>query len=85
MGWAVTFTVTWGSQLMIHFVQLLIRVTAILVIFKVVFVVYGHVECQNGQFVQFWIGCVIHSNLWKPVIHLLFPVTDSCDSNFGYL
>ena len=56
MGWAVTFTVTWGSQLFINFYQLLIRVTAILVIFKVVYVVYGHVECQNGQFGAIWDG-----------------------------
>ena len=29
-------------------------------------------------------GCDIHSYLRKPVIHLLLPVTNLCDSHFSY-
>ena len=48
------FTVSRGSQLLIRFFQFLVREAAILVIFKVVFVVCGHVECQTGPFGAIW-------------------------------
>ena len=54
--------------------------TAILVIVRVVFVVYGHVECENmkmDNLEPFEMGCDIHSNLWKPDNYLLFLVTSS--------
>ena len=60
LGWAVTCTAICGSKLLICFFQLLLHMTAILVIFKVVFVVYGLVECQAGQFGGVWDG-VQHS------------------------
>ena len=80
----MSFTVTCGCQLLICLLQLLVREAAILNIFKIDFVVSEDVECQTGSLKQFGMGCVIHSNLWKPVIHLLFPVSNSCDGHFGY-
>ena len=55
-GMGCYIEVTCVSQLFIHFFQFQICVTAILVIFKVAFVVYGHIECENGQFGAVWDG-----------------------------
>ena len=61
-----------GCQLLIRLLQLLVREAAILNIFKIDFVVSEDVECQTGSLKQFGMGCVIHSNLWKPATHSLF-------------
>ena len=33
---------------------------------------------------QFGMGCDIYSNLWKPVTHVLFLFSNSCDSHFVF-